>query len=122
MTLHELELQANQIRQDIIKMLVEAGSGHSGGPLGLTDIFTALYFEILQHDPKNPSWDKRDIMLLSNGHCVPVQYATMANAGYFDREIIQQWQISWSAFQQAIVLSSFAGQWNLLKRLIVHKE
>ncbi len=84
MTLHELELQANLIRQDIIKMLEAAGSGHSAGPLGLTDIFTALYFDIMKHDPKNPSWDKRDIFLLSNGHCVPVQYATMANAGYFD--------------------------------------
>jgi transketolase len=85
MTLHELELQANLIRQDIIKMLEHAGSGHSAGPLGLADIFTALYFEIMQHDPKNPAWDKRDIVLLSNGHCVPVQYATMANAGYFER-------------------------------------
>lgn len=86
MTLHELELQANLIRQDIIKMLEEAGSGHSAGPLGLADIFTALYFDIMQIDPKRPDWDKRDIFLLSNGHCVPVQYATMANAGFFDRK------------------------------------
>lgn len=85
MTIQELELTANDIRQDIIKMLEEAGSGHSAGPLGLTDIFTALYFDVMQHDPKNPTWDKRDIFLLSNGHCVPVQYATMAHAGYFDR-------------------------------------
>lgn len=85
MTLHELELKANLIRQDIIKMLEHAGSGHSAGPLGLTDIFTALYFDIMKHDPKNPTWDKRDIFLLSNGHTVPVQYATMAHAGYFDR-------------------------------------
>lgn len=86
MTLHELELKANDIRQDIIKMLVEAGSGHSAGPLGLADIFAALYFDVLKHDPKNPSWENRDLFLLSNGHCVPVQYATMANAGYFDRK------------------------------------
>lgn len=85
MTLYELELQANQIRQDIIKMLEKAGSGHSAGPLGLADIFTALYFDIMKHDPKNPNWEKRDIFLLSNGHTVPVQYATMANAGYFDK-------------------------------------
>lgn len=85
MTIQELELTANDIRQDIVKMLEEAGSGHSAGPLGLTDIFTALYFDVMQHDPKNPTWDKRDIFLLSNGHCVPVQYATMAHAGYFDR-------------------------------------
>jgi transketolase len=85
-SIEELELKANEIRQDIVKMLLEAKSGHSAGPLGLTDIFTALYFNILRHDPQNPTWDQRDIFLLSNGHCVPVQYATMAHAGYFDRE------------------------------------
>ena len=83
-TTEELELKAVLIREDIIKMLVAAGSGHSAGPLGLADIFTALYFNILQHDPHNPDWDKRDILLLSNGHCVPVRYAAMAHAGYFD--------------------------------------
>lgn len=81
----ELDLKANEIRQDIIEMLLEAGSGHSAGPLGLADVFTALYFNILQHDPKHPDWPERDRLVLSNGHCVPVQYATMAHAGYFDR-------------------------------------
>ena len=85
-TTEELELKAVEIRKDIITMLEAAGSGHSAGPLGLTDIFTALYFDVMQHDPKNPDWEKRDILLLSNGHCVPVRYATMANAGYFERE------------------------------------
>lgn len=85
-TIEELELKANQIRQDIIKMLEHAGSGHSAGPLGLADIFTALYFDILKHDPQKPDWDQRDILLLSNGHCVPVRYATMAHAGYFDKK------------------------------------
>jgi transketolase len=82
----ELEGLANDIRKDIIQMLEHAGSGHSAGPLGLADIFTALYFDIMQHDPKNPDWEKRDILVLSGGHCVPVRYATMANAGYFDRK------------------------------------
>lgn len=86
LTLEELELKANDIRQDIIKMLEHAASGHSAGPLGLADIFTALYFDVLKHDPKKPDWDERDVLLLSNGHCVPVQYAAMANAGYFDRK------------------------------------
>lgn len=86
LTIEELELKANTIRQDIIKMLVEAGSGHSAGPLGLADIFTALYFDVLKHDPKKPDWDQRDILLLSNGHCVPVRYATMAEAGYFPKD------------------------------------
>lgn len=84
-TTEELELIANEIRKNIISMLVEAKSGHSAGPLGLADIFTALYFDVLRHDPKNPSWSARDICLLSNGHCVPVQYAAMAEAGYFPK-------------------------------------
>jgi len=83
MTHKQLELQAEQIREDIINMLVAAGSGHSAGPLGLADIFTALYFEIMDHRPKDPNWAGRDRLFLSNGHCVPVRYATMARAGYF---------------------------------------
>ncbi|MEO7364406.1 MAG: transketolase [Candidatus Saccharimonadales bacterium] len=84
--LAKLETIANDIREDIIRMLEHAGSGHSAGPLGLADIFTALYFEMLKHDPRNPNWPERDILLLSNGHCVPVQYATMAHAGYFPKK------------------------------------
>lgn len=64
-------------------MLVEAGSGHSAGPLGMADVFTALYFEIMNHRPKQPDWPERDILVLSNGHIVPVRYAAMARAGYF---------------------------------------
>jgi len=86
MSIEELELQANTLRADIINMLEHAGTGHSAGPLGMADILTALYFEVLKHDPKNPDWDERDIFLLSNGHTVPVLYATMANAGYFSRD------------------------------------
>src|SRR5258706_6820100 len=82
----DIEKKANQIRIDIIKMLEHAGSGHSAGPLGLADIFAALYFKILKHNPDNPDWEERDILVLSNGHCVPVRYATMANAGYFSRK------------------------------------
>ena len=81
--LKDLKLKANQIRQLIITTLLEAGSGHSGGPLGMADIFAAFYFHILQHDPKNPKWPDRDRLVLSNGHICPVQYATMALAGYF---------------------------------------
>ena len=67
-------------------MLETAGSGHSAGPLGLADIFTSLYFDIAQVDPHNPDWEHRDIILLSNGHAVPVQYVTMAHAGYLPKE------------------------------------
>ncbi len=84
---HEkLELIANDIRTNIIRALEAAGSGHSAGPLGLADIFAALYFDILKHDPENPEWEDRDILLLSNGHCVPVQYVAMAHAGYFPKK------------------------------------
>jgi transketolase len=82
----QLELIANDIRSDIVRSLEAAGSGHSAGPLGLADIFAALYFDILKHDPQNPTWEDRDILLLSNGHCVPVQYVTMAHAGYFPKK------------------------------------
>jgi transketolase len=79
----ELEVQANTIRQSIIEMLLEAGSGHTAGPLGMADIFTALYFHVLKHDPKKPDWPERDRLVLSNGHICPVLYATMAHVGYF---------------------------------------
>lgn len=82
----ELELKANDIRQSIIKMLLEAGSGHTAGPLGMADIFTLLYFHALKHDPKKPDWKDRDRLVLSNGHICPVLYATMAHAEYFPAE------------------------------------
>jgi len=82
----EIELQAEAIRETIIEMLVAAGSGHTAGPLGLADIFATLYFYILKHDPKNPAWEDRDRLLLSNGHVTPVRYAAMAHAGYFPVE------------------------------------
>jgi transketolase len=86
MTIEELELKADTIRQDIIRMLEHAGSGHSAGPLGLADIFTALYFDILKHDPKHPDWSDRDMLVLSSGHNAPVLYAALARAGYFPVE------------------------------------
>ncbi len=85
-TLEELALKANDIRQDIIRMLEHAGSGHSAGPLGLADIFSALFFDVMRYDPDKPDWDERDIFILSNGHCAPVLYATMAQAGFFERK------------------------------------
>ena len=80
-----LKLVANQIRQDLIEALVSAGSGHSAGPLGMADVFTALYFNVLKHNPKFPFWEERDRLVLSNGHICPVLYSAMANAGYFPR-------------------------------------
>lgn len=82
----ELTQKANDIRKSIIEMLLLAGSGHTAGPLGMADVFTLLYFHILKHDPKNPAWEERDRLVLSNGHICPVFYATMAHAGYFPIE------------------------------------
>ncbi len=81
-----LEEMANVLRQDVIKMLVEAGSGHSAGPLGMADIFATLYFHVLRHDPQKPHAPDRDRVVLSNGHICPILYATLARAGYFPLE------------------------------------
>ncbi|MBV8643825.1 MAG: transketolase, partial [Candidatus Eremiobacteraeota bacterium] len=82
----ELERHANDIRQGIIRSLLAAGSGHSGGSLDMADIFAALYFHVMRHDPKNPDWAERDRLLLSCGHIAPVRYSAMAYAGYFPVE------------------------------------
>ncbi len=86
LSLAELEKKANEIRSDIIRMLQKAKSGHSAGSLGMAEVFTALYFSILNHDPKKPDWPERDRLILSNGHICPARYAAMAHAGYFPRE------------------------------------
>ncbi len=84
--IQELELKANDIRISLIEMLLEAKSGHTAGPLGMADIFTLLYFHALKHDPKSPSLEERDRLVLSNGHICPILYTTMAHAGYFGVE------------------------------------
>ncbi len=78
-----LKFYSQNIRINILKMLYSSGSGHLAGALGMTDIFVALYFQILKHKPYNPTWNQRDYLLVSNGHIVPVWYATLAEAGYF---------------------------------------
>ena len=85
LTIPQIEQKAVEIRRSIITMLQTAGSGHSAGPLGLADIFAALYFNVLNIRPEEPEWSDRDVFFLSNGHTVPVQYAAMAEAGYFDK-------------------------------------
>jgi transketolase len=84
--LKNLEFMANRLRQDVIEMVSRAGSGHIAGPLDMAEIFAAMYFHILRHDPKNPDWPDRDRLILSNGHICPVQYAALAHAGYFPVE------------------------------------
>ncbi|MBU0527564.1 transketolase [Candidatus Micrarchaeota archaeon] len=82
----QLNLIANEVRQDVVKMIYEAKSGHSAGSIGLADIFVALYSNVLYHDPDNPDWPERDRFVLSNGHVCPVLYAVLANSGYFPKE------------------------------------
>ncbi len=82
----QLEAKVAEVRRDIIRMLEHAGSGHTAGPLGLAEVVTTLYFDIMNIDPSNPDYADRDIFMLSNGHCVPVQYAAMAERGYFPTE------------------------------------
>jgi transketolase len=84
-TIEQLQRRAQAIREDIITMVEEAGSGHIGGPMGMADIFAVLYFEVLNHKPKQPLWPERDRLVLSPGHTVPVRYAAMAESGYFPR-------------------------------------
>lgn len=80
----QLEHHANHVRKNIIRMLEAAGSGHSAGPLGLAEIVTTLYLDIMKVRPKQPEWAERDYFFLSNGHCVPVQYAALAEAEFID--------------------------------------
>jgi transketolase len=84
--LKDLELKAVKARELVIDTLLEAGSGHSAGPLGMADIFIAFYFHILNHDPKNPDRADRDRLILSNGHICPIRYVVMAMADYFPVE------------------------------------
>lgn len=86
LTIRAIEKHALNMRKNVIRMLAEAGSGHSAGPLGLADIFAALYFDIMKYNPKNPHDPDRDILILSNGHVVPIQYAAMAEAGLIPKK------------------------------------
>lgn len=81
--LNELEKIATEVRSDIVKMLLEAGSGHPAGSLSMTDVLVALYFRIMHHDPKNPNWKERDRLVVSNGHTCPALYSVLARVGYF---------------------------------------
>ena len=85
----EIKETARDIRISLIKSLVEAGSGHTAGPLGMADIFALLYHSVLRYRPKEPLWEERDLLVLSNGHICPVLYAAMAHAGFFPVEELQ---------------------------------
>ncbi len=84
--IRQLEEKAKQIRRLIIQMLAKAGSGHPGGSLSATDLVTALYFSVMRIKPSDPHWPDRDRFHLSKGHCCPLWYAALAEAGYFPVE------------------------------------
>lgn len=81
----ELKELARQLRIECLKMLHTAGCGHTGGPLGMMDLMTVLYFSALNHNPQNPHWSDRDRFILANGHTCPALYVCLAEAGYFPK-------------------------------------
>ena len=95
----QLAERSLEIRRMIIRMVHAAGCGHPGGPLGLADIFAVLYFDILRHRPKQPDWNLRDRLILSNGHVSAVRYATMKLAGYFANSKLLDFRKLGSPFQ-----------------------
>ena len=84
----EMEAIARRLRRHIVSMTGKAGSGHPGGSLSAVEIVTALYFRVLRHNPKEPSWPQRDRFILSKGHAAPLLYATLAECGYFPVEYL----------------------------------
>ncbi len=84
-----LKEQARLLRIEILKMLTEAGSGHTGGSLSSADLVTALYFYKLRHRPSDPFWPERDRFILSKGHAAPLLYAVLAMTGYFDKALLK---------------------------------
>ncbi len=81
-----IELLARHLRTSVVEMLATAGSGHLAGSLDMADVFATLYAHVLRHDPDDPQWEKRDRLILSNGHIAPVLYAALAHVGYFPLE------------------------------------
>lgn len=107
--MQDMMVKAQTIREDIISMLVTAGSGHPAGSLGMADVFTALYFGVLRYDPKRPWWEDRDRVVLSNGHICPVWYATLAEAGFFPKEQLKTLRTLGSKLQGHPVLRLLPG-------------
>jgi len=83
-----LKKKATELRVEILKMLTEAGSGHTGGSLSAADIVAALYFYKMRHKPQDPKWRERDRFILSKGHAAPVLYAALALSGYFEKTLL----------------------------------
>lgn len=101
---------AKKIRQNIVKMIIKAKSGHLAGSLGMADVFASLYFSgILNHDPKRPNMRDRDRVIMSAGHICPVLYAALAEAGYFPKRELWTLRNLGSHLQGHTVYKSIAG-------------
>jgi transketolase len=96
---HELNNIAKSVRLKILHMLTNAGSGHTGGSLSAADVAVAIYFSKMNFNPKDPFWKERDRFILSKGHAAPLQYAIMAEAGYFPEEELNNLRQSESPLQ-----------------------
>ncbi len=89
LSIDEMMVMAKTLRRHIITMTAKAGSGHPGGSLSSVEIITALYFNVMRHNPRNPNWPDRDRFVLSKGHAAPLLYAALAEAGYLPIEELE---------------------------------
>jgi len=105
----KLEIIATELREMVIEMLVEAKSGHSAGSLSAADIFTSLFFNVLDIDSKDPTYEKRDRFLLSNGHVCPILYAALAKRGFYDKSLLKTFRKIDSPLQGHPHFGSIAG-------------
>ena len=91
-TMNHLKRMANQVRQDVLSEVYSAASGHPGGSMSVADTLTYIYEVQMRVDPKNPSWEERDRLVLSKGHTCPALYSILAQKGFFDREELKKFR------------------------------
>ena len=109
MNIEELKNMSTKIRRGIIEAVYSNKSGHPGGSLSIADILTVLYFNEMNVDEKNPTWEDRDRLVLSKGHCAPALYSALANRGYFDVEKLKTFRNIESNLQGHPDMNKVAG-------------
>ena len=97
-TTNELEKIASKLRLEILEMVIRANGGHIGGAFSIIDVLTALYMNVLNHDPQNPSWVNRDRLLFSKGHSCLALYTILAECGYFKKKLLENYAVDGGAF------------------------
>jgi transketolase len=108
-THRDLATLAARVRQHVVRMVFDAKSGHIGGSLSATDIMSVLYTRVMQHDPARPDGPDRDRFIMSKGHCTPVQYALLAELGYFPIEELDTFRRLGSKLQGHSILAKPTG-------------